>query len=139
MDATDISQMPGPRQNQPTSGTYGEGASNDRLGQAMKQAEQSAQKGPEGPSRSISPLPVAPRTTPPAGAGGLPAGLFGPTQRPDTPVNTPLQAPPSNPVAEAPSNRMARMHLLRQMAEAPNVSAATKRWAQKAYQEYLRG
>lgn len=127
-DQTDISKLPlaGGNTSAPSSGTYGEGAALARLKQQLPVVEQSAQE----PGQSAAPMP-----TPPMGGGisnspptGLPPGILAPTNRPDTPVSTPL-GQPTNPLA-AQTGRQRRIAVLDALANDPNVSDQTREWAQ---------
>lgn len=110
----------------PASGSYGDGASLDRLKASLPGAESSS-----APSvRNLPPVAgPPPGATAPQGAQGLPAGLTRPTSMPDVPVSTPLMAPPQNPVAGAADARQQRLLLLDQIANSPSVSDETREWA----------
>jgi hypothetical protein len=121
--------------NSPASGTYGEKADLNRLKQSLP--PMGPGPGPQGPQ---GPEPLKPGSAPtvPGRMGrptqapaGVPGAIMHPTDRPDVPVGNPLSAPPqeASPYANDRSQREARITLLLQMAESPQVSAATREWA----------
>jgi len=117
--------------NQPTSGTYGEKAANDRLAAALPVQP----GGPPGGAPAPPPMtdqPVVPQSRPPGAAGGLPPGVPGPlgapTERPSVPVDTPLGAGPAPaPVLTAAQQRVRILDLL---ANNPDVAPSTREWAE---------
>jgi len=127
-DLPDVSQMAGPRQNQPSSGTYGVKAANDELQSTLTQAGAGQSSGPPpGPQpRPMSPNPVGQQ---PSNPGALPSALMNPTQRPNVPVSAPLQGPPGNRVAGSPTGTQARIALLQQLQTSPTVSDETREYA----------
>jgi len=137
-DTFDITQQPTPANvNKPSSGTYGETASLDRLKQALPGIDSA-------PGQSMN-SPQAPMPTPPGGgtAGppmpGVPEGLFAPTQRPDVPVGTPLQVPGvAAPAAMAQTSRQRNLAILDSIANDPNVSDETRGWAEDFMSKLIR-
>lgn len=121
--------------NSPQSGTYGEKADLNRL----KQSLPAMGPAPSGdPAAGPGPLPGTPPSLPgrpgrPMNAPeGVPDAIMGPSARPDVPVGTPLDrgaAPPSSAFANARSQREARVTLLQQLQDSPEVSEATREWA----------
>jgi len=120
--------------NKPASGTYGEGAANQRLQQAIPPLRQGAPGQPQGPGQ---PGQMPGRTAsmpgqagrPVNGPPGVPNAVLSPTSRPNVPLNTPLVSTAS-PVATASDATAARIAVLRQLANSDQVSAVTRRWAQ---------
>jgi hypothetical protein len=124
--------------NQPQSGTYGEKTAVDNLKKQLPQSEPGAAGGggPAGPP-PMSPNPVRPTApgraarpgaTPPP---GVPGPLVAPTDRPNEPVNTPLQAAPALGAVDPKQRRLA---VLTSLAGNPNVSDETREWARLAIQ-----
>jgi len=129
-DTFDITQQPtaGGGVNAPSSGTYGEKASLDRLQRSFPAASPGAgpQVTPGGPPPMPQPSPGQVSTAP----EGLPAGLLSPTQRPDVPAYTPLPAgPPPNPVQMSQTDRQRNLAVLDSLVHDPNVSDVTREWA----------
>jgi hypothetical protein len=115
--------------NKPASGTYGEGAALSRLKQSLPSTPGGPSQ-PTGPATApTAPPPPPPMAPQPPGESGLPAALLRPTDRPNVPINTPLQPYPQNPVAAAQTPKQANLALLLAMAESDEVSEATKEWA----------
>jgi hypothetical protein len=111
--------------NQPSSGSYGEAASLDRLQKSLPKAQ------PVGPGAEAgAPVAPLPRTSPAsAQSGSLPPALLAPTSMPDTPQTTPLAVPAPNPMQEAQSWRQRNMALLDSLSQSPQTSPATREWA----------
>ena len=126
-DLPDVSQMAGPRQNQPSSGTYGVKAANDELKSTLTQAGAGQSSAP--PSSQPRPMSPNPAAQQPSNPGALPSALMNPTQRPNVPVSAPLQGPPGNPVAGSPTGTQARIALLQQLQTSPTVSDETREYA----------
>lgn len=123
MDVPEIGQLPGaPKQNAPTSGTYGLAAAADRLKSGM-----TTEAPPQAPPVSTMPGGAKPEAS--QGPFGLPAAITAPTQQPNVPVSTPL-AQPVNPVANAVDASQKRLALLDMLSRNPDVSDATREWAQ---------
>ena len=130
MDNPDVSQLPIDGPNTPASGRYGTGAEQDRLEAALPRNPPPA----GGPSPSPGPAgggaPVAPprprQTGVPGIPEGVPAAIASPTNRPNTPTNTPLGGGPIGPQG-AGEKRLATLH---QLANGAGVSPETREWAQ---------
>lgn len=126
-DTFEISKQPNPAGiNQPESGVYGAVAATDRMRKALPplpaDGAATGQPGMAMPTPSQNPMPAS-------DPGGLPSALFAPTQRPNVPVASPLQAPPVNPVASAVGGMQQRLALLDSLANSPDVSDETREWA----------
>ena len=107
----------------PTSGTYGEGVALENLKRQLPVSDENAP--------ALQPTPTSfPPPPQPYGGTGLPPAMFRPTQRPDVPVSSPIAQPPVNPVATAQPGMMRRLAMLDVLASSPDVSAATREWAQ---------
>lgn len=127
MDSPDITQLPGAGSvSQPASGTYGAGAAVDKLKQGMG-LQPTQGEPPPGPNISTTPGAAKPQVS--SGPFGLPPAITAPTQQPNTPVSTPLAAP-VNPVAQAGMPSQQRIALLDMLSRNPDVSDATREWAQ---------
>ncbi len=127
MDSPDVveQQPAGGGVNKPASGTYGEKTELANLQAALPQGEPPA----PGPTVQPTPRPAGGGAGPTAPAG-LPAGLSAPTQRPEVPVGTPLQAPaPTDPYAGAVDERQRRLRLLEMLSQHPQASPELREWA----------
>lgn len=138
-DTFDIAKqtLPGGNVNRPASGAYGDQKNLDDLAKSFPQAPSM----PGSASGAPAPMPL-----PPSGGGvstapspGLPPALLAPTQRPDTPVNTPLAAAPVNPVQAAATARQKNLAILDALVSDPNVSSATREWARTAMENLIQG
>lgn len=116
---------------QPASGTYGEGADAARLKKQLPVGAigNPAPPAPTPPMSTEPPMPVTPvregRPSGPTAPSNIPSVLTAPTDRPGIPVGTPLA--PSQPIA--PDPQQARVVLLDQLANSPDVSDDTREWA----------
>lgn len=130
MDVPDVGQVPVQGgSNQPTSGTYGEGAANDRLKQALPPTP--TPQGPQAPAVTMPPVgqpPVggpAPMGRPPGGQTppGIPNAILegGPPQ---------AQAGPGLPTPAVATPAQGRLLVLQQLASSGDVSDETRQWAQ---------
>lgn len=135
-DNTDVAQQPSVGLNRPSSGDYGEGVALDRLKGSLPQGNPAPQSGAPGlPPISAQPVGAQPtdRGGRPKTAAALPPGipsvLASPTARPGVPVNTPLAAPPVNPVASAATEAQGRLALLDAIANSPQASPEMREWA----------
>ena len=116
----------------PTSGTYGEGVALENLKKSLPTVDPSA-PAVQGPT-SGSPMPPPPQ---PYG-GGLPQGMFGPTQRPNVPGSTALEAAPTAmPGAQTPGQR--NLAVLDVLIQSPEVSDETREWAQMVRMQLIEG
>lgn len=120
----------------PASGTYGEKADLNRLKGQLPPMGPAGGPGsgpvrPEPLPKSGAEVPVRPGGRPMDAPDGVPGALMGPTNRPEVPVGTPLSRaePPSSAFANARSQRQARVTLLQQLQDSPEVSEATRQWA----------
>lgn len=119
---------------EPTSGSYGRVAETDRLKQ---QLDLPGAPGPGGPG--VQPTQGPPPGMPqgaqvPSAPGGVPDILMGPTQNPNTPPSTPLQAP----FAGAPGAVNAaqrRLATLEALSQSDQVSDETREWAADVLQK----
>lgn len=128
-DTTDITKMPMPggNVNAPASGTYGDNAALERLKQELPSAPTGSAPSAMDPSAPMPVPPTGPAPAPPS--GGVPAALMGPTQRPDVPVNTPLDLAAGAPGPISMTGRQRRMQILDALANSPDVSDETREWA----------
>lgn len=129
MDAPDVTQLPQTGSvSAPDSGTYGIKAAADRLSQGMQPAP--APGGPTGaPAPTVSTMPGSATPEVPSGPFGLPAAITAPTQNPGQPVGTPMPVA-VNPVENAQAANQKRLSFLDMLARNPDVSDATREWAQ---------
>lgn len=120
--------------NKPASGTYGEKAELGRLKQQLPDSGARPQGGPPGAAPMGGPgsgglsqgepgRPGGP-TAPP----GVPQALMHESERPNVPLNTPLQRE-GPPMAGAQSAQEARLVVLQALSESDEVSDATREWA----------
>lgn len=125
-----------PSVSQPSSGTYGEQSSLDALKKSLPVGNVGNPGTPKPQAPPISQqgttAPPSPQGRPPTGAAvppGLPGVLAGPTQQPQTPVNTPLQPGQSGAPQPSGNPQQDRMSLLYMLQTHPGVSQDTKQWA----------
>lgn len=128
MDNPDVTQLPQTGSvSQPDSGTYGIKAAADKLSQGMQPAP--APGGDQAPPPNVSTMPGGAKPQPSQGPFGLPAAITAPTQQPGVPVGTPLPVS-VNPVQNAQAANQKRLAWLDMLARNPDVSDATREWAQ---------
>jgi len=109
-----------------TSGVYGETEALDRLQSELPMAKE--QPEPGSPFGEVSPVPQGAGMAP-AAPGGIPDVLMRPSNNPGTPVFTPLDRGPINPVASAVDDRQRRLALVDQLASSPRASREVREWA----------
>ena len=119
--------------NKPPSGTYGEKAAAAGLAKQLPFGGGGQNTAPPAPP-PVSAQPMAPDQGPmgrPPGQAvpGLSSVLTGPTTQPQVPVSTPLAQPPVNPMSQAQDPQHARIILLDQLSQSPQVSEETRTWA----------
>lgn len=127
-----------PTVNQPASGTYGEQAELEKLKQSLPAGAVGQPPAPTAaPPAPLSTDTIAPPSTaagrPPSGAAippGISSAIFAPTQHPEVPGNTPLAPTPAGPLAGAQTPAQGRLLILDMLANNPDVSPATREWAQ---------
>lgn len=128
--APEIEQLP---VNRPASGTFGEQAQTDRLRQSLPQS------GSAGPAQGSAPPaspPVDPGNAP--GPGGPPAGpLPGVPEILTRPGGPPPPSMPFSPQPGAADPNQARIGYLHTIASSPDVSEATKEWANMALRRLI--
>lgn len=124
-----LEQVPaGGGMNKPESGTYGEGAAADRLKQQLPEMA------PQEPfDQASTPAAAGGGTAPQPPAGELPAAIFRPTTRPETPIATPLQE--RQPAAD---RRAQMIEALSAVLADPNVSETTREFATMAINRLAR-
>ena len=110
--------------NQPESGTYGEKAAESQLRANLPPMDREGMGGATGgPSPMPQPSPQVPGLPggrPAQAPGRVPPAILGPGDAP-APANTP-SAPMSSPEA-------ARLSLIEQLSQSPEVSEQTRQWA----------
>lgn len=118
----------------PTSGTYGDVATTDRLKQDLQLPPSSA--GPPGVEGAPPPMPGMPQGAkmPGSAPGVVPDVLMRPTQMPDVPASTPLGG--VQPQVESPQGRDARIAALKSLSVSPRVASATQQWAKEVLRMY---
>ena len=131
-----IDQVPaGGNVMKPASGTYGDVATTERMkGQLELPGSDTGQP-------STQPAPAAPPGAPngqqvPQPQGGVPDVLMGPSTRPGTPVGSPLD---QGATPTAVNGAQARLRALDQLANNPNVSKATRDWAEHVMKLLVQG
>lgn len=125
--------------NQPQSGTYGEKAELRKLQQSLPEGA----IGQPAPAPGADLPPIRPLVQPtkqtegrPQTGGRVPPGvspaLLMPTDRPDTPVSTPLADQFDSRIAspQIQTPQQGRLLVLERLANSPNVSAETREWAE---------
>lgn len=71
-------------------------------------------------------------------AGGLPQGMFGPTQRPNVPVSSPLEAR-GGPMAGAVTPSQKNLAILDVLIQTPGVSDEAREWAELVRTQLIEG
>lgn len=139
-EVADVSKiaLPGGNQNQPSSGTYGEKASVNRLKQALPSAPGPAGGGqptaPASPLNLPTPPPQAQQPTP---EGVLPSVLTAPTNRPNESVNTPYSGGPGGGMQPPQTAGQRQLAILDVLRSSPQVNERTREWAQQLFDLYL--